>query len=320
MSRRLVDSPFDRNLPQLYHPRAMGQRRILAAAAILTAVALAAAVAIHWKPRAPSILTGKEPRVASVTPVGTDLVVAMGAGDHLVAVSNYDVDRDEIKGRPKVGDYQSIDWEKLAPLQPQILITQYGASRFPPGLEGRCRDIGISIVNIKLDQLQDIERETIAISRALKEPEKGEAAVAKFKKQLDAVKTRVAGMPPVKALVVTSDSGLSLAGPGEFHDEILTLAGGANAAAKLNNPYPTVDREALLAMAPQVVIQLIPEGDKTPQVMAQAHQFWDSLPDLPAVKNKSVYILTDWYVLQPGLRVADLAEKFADILHPEKTP
>jgi ABC-type Fe3+-hydroxamate transport system substrate-binding protein len=38
---------------------------------------------------------------------------------------------------------------------------------------------------------------------------------------------------------------------------------------------------------------------------------------LPAVENNRVYILTDWYALQPGSHVGELAEKFADILHPK---
>jgi iron complex transport system substrate-binding protein len=123
----------------------------------------------------------------------------------------------------------------------------------------------------------------------------------------------------VLAVIVTSDSGDGLAGPGEFLDELLGIAGGKNAAASFNNPYPSVDREALLAMAPQVVIQLIPDGGKTPQVMAKARQFWDSMPNLPAVKNHQVHILTDSYALLPGLRVGNLAREFAAILHPGKS-
>jgi ABC-type Fe3+-hydroxamate transport system substrate-binding protein len=302
----------------------MGQRRILGAAAILAAVAFAAAVATHWKSQFPvasqSVPDAKTPRVASITPAGTDLVIAMNAGDHLVAVSNYDVDRPEIAGKPKVGDYQSIDWEKLAPLQPQVLITQYGSGRFPTGLEDRCKEMGLQIVNIKLDSLDDIRQETHAIAQAIQETEKGDQAVQKFDQQLDAVQAQVKDQPPVKAIVVTSDSGMALAGPGEFLDQLLTIAGGTNSAAFLNNPYPEVGREQLATMAPDVIIQLIPGGDQLPQVIDKAHAFWDSMPELPAVKNHRVYILTDWYALQPSLQDADLAQKFAGILHPRQTP
>src|SRR4051794_4265348 len=67
----------------------------------------------------------KSPTVASLVPAATDLIVGMGAGDHLVAVSNYDLGA-EVAGLPKVGDYQSIDWEKLTVLRPNVLISFYG--------------------------------------------------------------------------------------------------------------------------------------------------------------------------------------------------
>jgi ABC-type Fe3+-hydroxamate transport system substrate-binding protein len=41
------------------------------------------------------------------------------------------------------------------------------------------------------------------------------------------------------------------------------------------------------------------------------------MPDLPAVKNHRVYVLTDWYSELPGFRIGELAAKFADLLHPE---
>jgi iron complex transport system substrate-binding protein len=134
---------------------------------------------------------------------------------------------------------------------------------------------------------------------------------------LQRIKARVAGLPVVSAVIATHESGLDLAGPGEFLDDLLRIAGGTNAAAGTGQPYPTVDRELLVRMAPQTVIQLIPDGDKTPQIVAQSKQFWESLAALPAVRNHRVAIITDWYSQEPGLRVGDLAEKFARILHPE---
>jgi iron complex transport system substrate-binding protein len=257
------------------------------------------------------------PRIASITPAGTDLLIGIGAADHIVGVSNYDDDREGTAGKPKVGDYQTIDWEKIAALQPQVLVIQYADDRIPPGVAQRCDDLGIKLVNVKLDSLTDINREMIALADAVGEKWRGEIAADALKSRLQSVRDRVAGEPPVRAIIVTSDDGSDLAGPGEFLDELLTTAGGQNAAAGTGKPYPSVDREMLVQMAPDAIIQLIPDGDKSPQLLAAAKQFWDGLPDLPAVKNHRVYVLTDWYALQPGFRVGDLAGEFADRLHPE---
>jgi iron complex transport system substrate-binding protein len=302
----------------------MGQRRILGIAAILTAVLFCVVVASRWGKLSHESISADatqhsaiEPRVASITPAGTDLLIGIGAADHLVGISNYDDAREGTAGKPKVGDYQTIDWEKIAVVQPQVLVIQYADDRVPPGVAQRCDDLGIKLVNLKLDSLADVDREMIALADAVGEKSRGEIAADALKLRLQSVSDRVAGKPPVKAIIVTSDTGLNLAGPGEFLDELLTIAGGQNAAAGTGKPYPSVDREMLLQMSPDVIIQLIPDGDKSPQLLAAAKQFWDGLPDLPAVKNHRVYVLTDWYALQPGFRVGDLAAEFADRLHPE---
>src|SRR5207248_5750595 len=135
--------------------------------------------------------------------------------------------------------------------------------------------------------------------------------------RLDAVRRRVASAAPVRALVATSDSGLDVAGPGTYLDDLLTLAGGKNAAAPFPKRYVSLDPETLAALAPQVVIQLLPGA--SPQVEAQARRTWDGIPDLPAVRNRRVVILKQAYAELPGYEVGELAECFAEALHPNST-
>src|ERR1700744_3416424 len=63
----------------------------------------------------------KHPTVASMVPAATDILLGMGAGDHLVAVSNYDTANPGAARLPRVGDYQNTDWEKLASLKPDVI-------------------------------------------------------------------------------------------------------------------------------------------------------------------------------------------------------
>jgi iron complex transport system substrate-binding protein len=256
-------------------------------------------------------------RIASITPAGTDLLVGIGAADKIVALSNYDDDREGIAGKPRVGDYQNIDWEKLSESGANLLVLQYAADRLPPYIAQRCGEMGIRIINLKLDTIDEICRAMVQLGDAIGSHEAGISAASRLRAQLDAVKARVKDLTPVRTLIVTSDSSFSLAGPGEFLDEILAIAGGQNAAAPLGHPYPDVDREMLMTLSPQVVIRLVPDGDRKPQVVLAGDQVWKSLTDLPAVKNRRVYVITDWYCEMPGFRIGDLAEKFADILHPK---
>src|SRR5262245_60562798 len=70
------------------------------------------------------------PTVVSLVPACTDLMIGIGASDHLAGVSNFDDNtRPELTGLPKVGDYRSIDWEQLSRLRPNLMVVQFSEDK-----------------------------------------------------------------------------------------------------------------------------------------------------------------------------------------------
>jgi iron complex transport system substrate-binding protein len=305
--------PFDTNFVQLYHPRAMFQRRMSAIFAGIFLLAMAHACdensGVPATKPAPSRVT-----VASLVPAATDLIINMHAGDQLVAISNYDPERAETSGLPRVGDYLNNDWEKLAQVRPGVMITQYDPDRMPKGLRERAGELGIKLVNVKIERVEDIIAAIQLLGTTLNQQEKARAASDRMRQQLAAIRSRVENLQRVRTLVVLDDSGQSVAGPDTFLDDLVTIAGGENVLAGNRNRYPRIDREMLVTLAPDAIRQLQPEA--TAQRLEQARQFWRSVPDVPAVKNGRVYTFTDWYVLQPAFEMGALAEQFANALHP----
>src|SRR5690606_38033830 len=132
----LLVARFDTVRMQLYHPRRLGQRKnpptppqrdtlpaggaarrltVQPIRLILLCLAAAIGLAACEREAAPSAASPTAERpitVASLVPAASQLVLAMGAGDQLVATSNYDVDP-EAAHLPRVGDYQTADWERL---------------------------------------------------------------------------------------------------------------------------------------------------------------------------------------------------------------
>jgi iron complex transport system substrate-binding protein len=258
----------------------------------------------------------KRPTVASLSPAATDILVAIGAADHLVAVSNYDRGKPAVAGLPGAGDYLTVDWERLAALRPDVLVVQVREASAPAGFKRNAEQLGIRAVYIHIDRLADVSAATTALGAAVNEPEKAAAADRAMREALEAVARSVAGRPRVRTLVITDEVGAGVAGAGTFLDEILTIAGGENAAAGEGPGYPGVDREKIAALAPDVALHLLPE--KPPQVIEDAKRFWGSLPRVPAVRDGRVYFLTEPSVMHPGLGVGDVAEMFADKIHPDR--
>ncbi len=257
--------------------------------------------------------TTATPTIASLVPSATDLVIGMGAKDRLVAVCTFDSARSDVGSLPKAGDYKTIDWELLASLKPTVMCTAISADRQPQGFKDRAAALNIQVIDEKVDRLADVDTAIDRLGSALKIPDLAETAKAKMHARLDAVRARAAGQPPVEVLVFVDPAGNMLAGPNTYLDDILTLAGGTNAAAGLA-PYPQIDRETLLRLNPQVIIQLITSS--APQDRAKAAEVWKQYPQLRAVAAGRVYPIYDQYALLPGWHVTNLAEEIAECLHP----
>jgi iron complex transport system substrate-binding protein len=258
---------------------------------------------------APSVRT-----VASLVPAATDLIIGMGARDRLVAVSTYDRQRPDVAGLPRVGDYQNVDWEQLQALHPQVMVIQIKKDRLPPGFSERATALHTELVNVGIDRLADILTALDTLGDAMGLPEKAKLARAEMQSRLDGVSNKVQGEKSVSTLLVLDESADAVVGPDTYLDELLKLAGGTNAAASLGQRYPEIDREMLLSLKPDVIIQLLPDASQ--QVKDRAAATWAQLRQIPAVAAGRVYTIDNWYALLPGWHVTDLAEQFAQCLHP----
>jgi iron complex transport system substrate-binding protein len=264
-------------------------------------------------PPKPAGSTATTPTIASLVPAATDLLVGMNAADHLIAVSNYDLDP-QISRLPKVGDYETIDWEKLASLHPNLLITDYAPNRTPAGMTDRMRQLNIRPLNLKFDRLSDIYDAAEALGEACNQPDKAAAVLAITKRRIDLIHARIAADDRVPAVIVTGAAGTDFAGRNNYLNDLLNSAGGQNAIT--SDGFPMLDREAIAALRPQVILHLLPGADAAAR--EKIAKFWTSFPDIPAVKLHRVYLFTERYVLMPGAHVGELATRFAGALHPEK--
>lgn len=261
--------------------------------------------------RATEATTGPAGTVASLVPAATDLLIAMGAKDHLVAVSNYD-SRDATAGLPRVGDYQQTDWEKIAGLRPALMVIQVAPSRLPAGFVQRTDSMGIRLVNVQINRLDDIFSTSLKLGEAIDEDEFARQLNLRIRSTLDEVERRVAKFPRQRVLLCRDETAVYVVGRDNFVDDLLTIAGGEN-VIRGDNPWPSIDPEKLVALDPDVIIQLLPDAPQ--QVLDRAKQTWATMAQLRAVKSGRVHVVTDWYALQPGARVGDLAETFAKLIH-----
>jgi iron complex transport system substrate-binding protein len=250
--------------------------------------------------------------VASLVPAATEMLIGMGLGDHLVAVSNFDLPREGTRNLPKVGDYQTTDWERLSALRPATMITQFAPDRLPQGMAAKADQLGIRLVNVQITRLDDIYVTMTKLGESAGDAAKGKAAADALKTKLETVARRGTKGRKVRVLIVLDDAGRGVAGRDNYLDDLLTLAGGVNVIRNNPLPYPSIDREMLMSYNPEVIFQILP--DASPQVRSAAGRVWSGFPQLRAVRNGQVHIMNQWWAQLPTQHVGELGEFFLNAI------
>jgi iron complex transport system substrate-binding protein len=280
---------------------------------------LAVALALLLCAHAPHAQARKPPeRIVSLVPALTEILFAIGAGPQVIAVSNYDEDPPEVKKLPKVGALLDPDAERILSMRPDLVLI-YGSQ---DSLRAQLTTAGIAYFDYRHAGLADIGPVFKELGEATGHVQEATIKWNQIQARIDAVRAKVAARPKPRTLLVMSRAPKSLrtldasGGRGFLHD-MVTIAGGTNIFADVKQQAVRVSTEMLLARAPEVVVDLH-YGDAMKKADREAEQkAWDSLPSVPAVRQKRVHMLFGDYLVVPGPRVAQAIEDIAKAIHPE---
>ncbi len=258
-------------------------------------------------------------RVVCMSPAVTEIVFAVGAGDRVVGVSDYTMYPPEALDRPVCGGAYTPSSERILSVDPDLIVTQGDAER----LRRFAADNGIGFVSLALTDLDSICGETERLGALLEVPERAALVTAEIRYRLARTRARASASEAVPVFLVTfrepeALNDLNTVGAGTFLDDLLAAAGGRNVFHDLPQAYGPVSKEAVLARRPEVIVELHGEGGDLAEVQAETERLWAGMAGLPAVRNGRVHVVESTYAMIPGPRVADLAERFAVLLHGEE--
>lgn len=256
--------------------------------------------------------------VVTLSPAITEIVFALGAGDRIVARSDFTTYPPEAVRLPSCGGYTNPNLEVLAALQPELVIIQGIHS----SVAEFCRARGRECLAVKLDSLDDLYTTTTQIADALGCHERGVELVGAIGRDLDGVRAAVSGLPRRTVFLSLGRQagdlrGIMTCGGGTFLDELVAIAGGDNVFGDSAVLYPEASLEQVVARDPEVILELHPgEGLSAEQAAGIARE-WLRLPSLAAVKADRVAVLTQDYLMVPGPRTGLAARALAAAVHPE---
>ncbi len=238
-------------------------------------------------------------RIVSLNPDLTENVIALGAGERLVGVSDFCPLPPGDAFPERLGGLQNPGLERIAALRPDlVLATREGNSR---ETVSRLRGLGVEVFVFSespdfaayFSFLRDLG---VILGRQ----EAAAALAGKMESTLEGVRARAPAGPPAPVFVQVGVRPLITASRSTLIGEMIEIAGGENIAAGLSSRYPVFSREQVLAADPEVII-VAAMGSEAEEAMT----FWRRFGELRAVRNHRVFLLDPDTVCRLGPRLEE---------------
>ncbi len=289
----------------------------------IVAASAAAAFVLLRSPYRPAPRPPDKPRIVSLAPSVTEILFALNLGEHIVGATDQCNYPPAAKGIERVSGFGTPNVEKLLALGPDMVIA-CGLEK--PEFTEVLRQAGIRVVNVQktgfIANFPELFDAIGQIGEATGRTDEARKLVAGMQAELDAVAARVgpidtdhAYMVPgrPRVFVEIEESPLMTAGAGSFLDDLISRAGGRNVAHEINNAYPRIDPEKVIAWNPQVI--LVAHGD-CPGESAERLSRRIGWSQVAAVRERRVIDDIDADLLfRPGPRLVDGVKALALRLH-----
>lgn len=245
----------------------------------------------------------------------TEIAVALGAQDRLIARDTTSTFPPEVTSLPDVGYFRALSPEGVLALNPDLILSEDGAG--PPEALEILQAAGIPFIATGQDTTPEgLIAKINVVARALDLPEEGKALAARTADGLAEAKARAATVQtPRRVLFILSLQGgrIMAGGEGSSAESIIALAGGINAATGFDG-YKQITDEAVIAAAPDVILMMDREGD-----LAIANDDVLSHPALsqtPAAKSGAILRMDGLLLLGFGPRTPQAAAELHALLYP----
>ncbi|MCJ7729531.1 MAG: helical backbone metal receptor, partial [Sedimentisphaerales bacterium] len=254
-------------------------------------------------------------RIVSLSPNLTEILFALGLGDRVAAVSSNCDWPAEAKTKPKVGTFWQPNTEAIIAAKPDLVVCESFDQQMT--VAKTLKRTGLNILTLRVESIGELLSASEKIGQATGCSPAAEQLAAGIRNRLDHIRAMSSSARKLKVLWVVQTEPVRVAGANTFVNEIVELAGGQNAIAPTINQYPSVGTEEIISCGAEVVIQSAMGTENIHKQQIAAEQFWSRFANLPAVKNKRIYVIDADTVLRLGPRLPQGLQTTAQCLHPE---
>lgn len=251
-------------------------------------------------------------RIISLSPHVTELLYAAGAGGRIVGAVEYSDWPPAARSLPRVGDNRGLDLERIAALKPDLVVTwTHGNSARQ--LQ-RLAELGVPLFHSEPQTLEQVATSLERLGVLTGSSNMAVPAARTFRQRVATLRSRYAARPKVRLFYQVWDQPLMTLTGRHLVGDVMRVCGAENPFASLPGLAPVVDREAVIASNPELIVTGSLRGEMPASLLA-----WKAWPSLMAVQRHNLFTLNADHMDRLGPRIIDGAEAFCSLLERVRT-
>ena len=256
-------------------------------------------------------------KIISTAPSNTEVLMALGLGDKLVAIDKYSTDIEGINTELPQIDFLNPDAETIIGLEPDIVIAsghnKTGSVEDP---FKAISEAGIPVVYIpSSDSIDGIYKDIEFIADVVNERSKGKEIVDDMKAQVEEIKAIGDTITDKKSVYfeISPAPYLSSFGKSTFLNEMIEIIGAKNIFEN-EEGWISPTAEAIIDANPDVILTNVNYVENpTKEIMSR--DGWDNIT---AVKEKAVYSIDANSSSRPTQNVIKALKEMAKAVYPDE--
>lgn len=258
-------------------------------------------------------ITNKFPeRIISLSPASTEILFAVGASNQIAAVSEFSNYPEQAKELPRVGgfDGKTLSMEKILSFDPDFVYLTKGMHDF---LIPQLEQFHIRYYLSNGDSIESLENEILDIANITGHKDQGEPVVKAIENQFSLAKTIIQNSQTnsVQTKIyweIWHEPFISI-GKNSFLADLLRKCGLINIFDDLDQPYPQVSIESILARNPDFIV--VPSQNSINVAAISKRPGWEYTT---AVQKNNILIVDADLFSQPGPRIGECAERLCQLI------
>lgn len=243
-------------------------------------------------------------RIVSLSPASTEILFAIGAGDQIVARTDFCNYPQDTQNIASIGgfDGKTFSLETILSFSPDLV---YLNTTMHGHLVQSLGELGIAVFQTESSSLQDIYSEILEAGTITGHAKESEKIVKTMEKAITYENTNT----PVTVYWEVWNAPYMSVGNTSFIHDVIQTSGAQNIFSDIETGYPVVSEESIIARNPDVIF--LPSDSPETIETIRKRTGWNSIN---AVKNGKIYKIDGDIISRPGPRVVDAIEKIRSCL------